>query len=440
MIESGETVWAALSGGADSVCLLSLLKKLQSDLHFNLKAVHINHLLRGRESDVDESYCRNLCNKMGIHLDVFSMDAAEYAGENSMSVEEAGRTIRYNIFERKCPGKVAVAHNMDDNAETFMMNLMRGSGTKGLSGISEISGKYIRPLMNFRKSEIEEYCSAENLQFRYDSSNDDTKYFRNAVRHKLIPLMNELADKDMVPVLDRTAATIAEDSEYLESTAKEAYTNCTKLSDERIVIDNDKYRNYHPAIASRVLRRSFLEIEGSLKDFEKKNLKMLDTLVKQGKTGESLDLSARTFAVVQFGQTILSGRTDICDYEYSLHVPGKIFIEERNISISSEYHEGKEKPGDDPAIYIKADKPVTITVRNRRNGDRINPSGGNGSKKLKKYFIGKKINRFERNRLFLVLIDGKIAYIEGMDHGKGFKPDESSGYIRLGVNRGRKEC
>ena len=144
MIVRGDTIWVALSGGADSCSLLYLLNDIKTDLNFELKAVHINHQLRGAESDGDEKFCRTLCAEKEIELSVYYADVKRIASEKGMTIEQAGRSARYEIFEANCPGKVAVAHNMNDNAETLLMNLLRGTGTTGLSGISHMIGKYIR--------------------------------------------------------------------------------------------------------------------------------------------------------------------------------------------------------------------------------------------------------------------------------------------------------
>ena len=171
MVMPGDRVWVALSGGADSVCLLSLMKELDGEIELELKAIHVNHLLRGDDSDRDEEFCRDLCRKMNIPLEVYKADVKQYSIDNKTTLEEAGRSVRYGLFEKVCDGRVAIAHHMDDNAETVLMNLMRGTGTSGLTGISDIAGKYIRPLMIFRKREILDYCSAKSLPFREDSSN-----------------------------------------------------------------------------------------------------------------------------------------------------------------------------------------------------------------------------------------------------------------------------
>ena len=170
MIVRGDTIWVALSGGADSCSLLLLLNNIKTDINFILKAVHINHQLRGDESERDEKFCRTLCAENGIALSVYNADVKQIAKDKGMTIEQAGRSVRYNIFETKCPGKVAIAHNMNDNVETLLMNLIRGTGTTGMCGISHMTGKYIRPLIKISRESIENYCVDNGIKYVTDSS------------------------------------------------------------------------------------------------------------------------------------------------------------------------------------------------------------------------------------------------------------------------------
>lgn len=439
MAAPGDAIIVALSGGADSVCLLSLMKKLGDDIGVGISAIHINHMLRGSDSDADEEFCRSLCEAMKVPLITYRRDVSAYAFEHGMTLEEAGRTVRYELFNKAKADKVAIAHNMDDNAETFIINLVRGAGSAGLSGISDNTGKYIRPLMIFRKREILNYCKDEGIAFRTDSSNDDTVYFRNSVRHRLIPMIDEITGRDTVPIINRTAGMIASDEDFINIECEKAFKDCVKTDDSSASINNAAFNMLHEAIASRILRKAYASVEGSLKDFEKKNTDILMNMIRKGKTGDSIDLSSGTYAIVQFGTTIIRGREEAEDYEYILEVPGSIYIRERDITINSTF--GHEFNGrcEKEFICIESENAGPLTVRNRRDGDRFTPAKGNGTKKLKKYFIDHKIDRMERNKVFLLIFSGKIAYIEGMEHGKGFVPSEGCGFVRIGIERGKND-
>ena len=440
MITSGDKVLVALSGGADSVCLLYLMKKLGDDIGISVSALHVNHMLRGAESDADEKFCKKLCSSLDIALTCHIEDVKKYSIDNKMTLEEAGRIVRYKVLSEIDADRIAIAHNMDDNAETFLMNLMRGTGLNGLKGIPETSGRLIRPLMIFRKHEIVDYCNREGLDFRTDSSNTDTDFFRNAVRHRLIPVMNELSGKEVVGLIDRTAGLVMADSDFIDEQAMLAFEQCTEEEGNSVVLDNEMFSRLHPTIAARVVRKAFFKKEGSLKDFEKKNTDALSDMIRYGKTGDSMDLSSDTYAIVQFGKTILSSRHEQTDYEYDVEIPGTIHIKERSLRLDFDSGEFSDNCKGKEIIYLTVPENCCVTVRNRRDGDRFAPAGGNGTKKLKKYFIEHKVPRMNRNKLFLLEIDGKIAYIEGMDKGRDFVPSEGNNCIILKIERGEQDA
>ncbi|MDE7293582.1 MAG: tRNA lysidine(34) synthetase TilS, partial [Oscillospiraceae bacterium] len=188
MLKGHGHVVAALSGGADSVCLLLVLKKLRERLNFALSAVHINHNLRGEESDRDRDFCLRLCEREGIPIRVYSVNAAEYAEKKGYSTEEAARILRYDCFEKESErlsgALIATAHNMGDNTETVLFNLTRGTGVRGLGGIPYKRDNIIRPLLDVSREEIEKYLEAHGQDFVTDSTNLTDDYTRNRIRHR----------------------------------------------------------------------------------------------------------------------------------------------------------------------------------------------------------------------------------------------------------------
>ena len=189
MIKKDDCITAALSGGADSVCLLIILKELSDKYSFTLDALHINHCIRGKESDRDEEFCRNLCKKYDIPLTVIRTDVPAAAAESKKSLEETARDIRYKAFEKHAgdKGKIATAHTVSDNAETVILNMARGTGLKGLCGIPPVRDNIIRPLIDVTRQQIEDYLKSMNQGFVTDSTNLSDDYTRNRIRHKIIP-------------------------------------------------------------------------------------------------------------------------------------------------------------------------------------------------------------------------------------------------------------
>lgn len=437
MIAAGDTVWAAISGGADSVCLFHILKSLSPEIGFTLKAVHVNHLLRGDESDSDEIFCKNLCKENDVELSIYKADIKKTSSDKGMTLEQAGRSARYEIFEKKCPGRVALAHNMNDSAETILMNLLRGSGTTGLCGIKPVTGKYIRPLIETPRIEIESFCMRNKISYRTDSSNADTVFFRNAIRHKAIPLLNTITEKDIAPMLIRTAKAVSLDDDFINEAAKKAFLEHVKIDKERSIISNTGIINLHQSLAARVIRMAIEEIKGNLTDIESKHMKLLLNIMYENRTGSAVSLPDGINALVQFDKTIIYKDTEELNFEYKLPVPGKIFVKEKNLEISAEICKTHEIAGSNEGILYFSEECAKegFFVRNRRNGDIIKPSKGCGTVKLKKYFIDRKIDRHARNQLMLIVCGDSVAYIEGMDYGKEFLPVAGKPTVKVILKR-----
>ena len=195
MISEDDVVIAGVSGGADSVCLLFVLCELQRSMGFRVKVCHVNHGLRGEEADADERYVVELCRRMGVECRIFREDVELIARNRKQSQEEAGRAVRRAAFERMCREdggtKIATAHHRDDNVETVLMNISRGTGIQGLCGIWPVRGKWIRPLLYLDRCQIEAFLTDQKLAWRTDLTNNEDSYTRNRIRHNIIPAMTE---------------------------------------------------------------------------------------------------------------------------------------------------------------------------------------------------------------------------------------------------------
>ncbi len=238
MLSAGDSVCVALSGGADSVALLLALYELSAELDFTLSAVHVNHLLRGDESDRDESFCRDLCARLNVPLQVFREDAAAFSHSLGVSVETGARELRYKIFDSLDCDRIATAHNLNDNAETLIFRFARGTGLRGLLGIPAVRGKIIRPLIECGRDEIEAFLTKKGQEFVTDSTNLSDDYARNRIRHHIIPEMSAVHGA-FPQCVTRMVKSFAEDEDFLTAEAKK----CEK----------DDLRTLHPAIRKRVI-------------------------------------------------------------------------------------------------------------------------------------------------------------------------------------------
>lgn len=294
MLKDCKSITVALSGGADSVSLLHSLKMLQQELGIQLSACHVNHNLRGQESDGDEAYVRSLCEELKVPVRVFSVDVSGSVAKHQ-SVEERARELRYEAFceaANSLGSKVATAHNACDNTETVLLNLLRGTGLKGLCGIPPVRDYLIRPLILCTRDEIEEYCIENGLKYVTDSTNASTAYTRNKIRLELIPGLLEI-NPSLHEGVGRMTFALGEDSRFLEDMAKTAITQA-KISES--VYSSEKLRNLPDPILHRVISLMLRE-----KGTEPTALRIngFSEIIKSG-TGK-INIEKNKFAVVKKG-------------------------------------------------------------------------------------------------------------------------------------------
>ena len=257
MLSEGDTAVVGLSGGADSCALLIMLLELKDELGINVRACHINHNLRGEESDGDERFVRELCERLNVRLDVFSVDVHGAAGRHE-SLEETARKLRYERFgELTAQGtgvKIATAHTANDNAETVLMNIIRGTGTKGLAGIPPVRETFIRPLILCTREQTESCCREHGLEFVTDSTNLSDDYTRNRLRHNVIPLL-EGFNPSFIAAVTRMTEAVGDDSDFLESYAAECAAKCIYKHG----YDSRLLKELHPAVRFRIISRVLKE-------------------------------------------------------------------------------------------------------------------------------------------------------------------------------------
>jgi tRNA(Ile)-lysidine synthase len=412
LIEPGEGVVVGVSGGPDSVCLLHVLHSLGEILDIKLYAVHINHMLRGSEADADEEYTAGLCGRLDIPLAIVHRDIAAEAAKAGSSLEEAGRDARYDEFARHASEvgatKIAVAHNRNDQAETVMMHIIRGTGMAGLSGMECKRGNIIRPLLWAGRDEIERYCAEAGLLPRTDSSNLEQDFTRNRVRLGLFPYINEKFGVDIVDSLVRLSRNASMDERFLDKCASEGYSRAVRERGGHMVcLDTGVLRELDPAVRVRVLKIALAEAAGSAKGVGSVHYRALLELVDKGVTGTAAELPGGIRAVVSYGLVrILSasaakaGKQNIEEYSVQLVIPGAVHVHELGAEITTSVimSENVDKcgmVGYNPNVqYFDYDKVKEgINIRNRRAGDIFRPLRSLGTKKLKEYFIDEKIPR-----------------------------------------------
>ena len=282
LIESGETIVVGVSGGPDSICMLTILEKLQKELNFQMVVAHINHGIR-ESALADEEYVKKVCEQKEIPIYIKKENIKDIAQKEKMGIEEAGRMIRYSFFEeimKKINAqKIATAHNLNDQAETILMNLFRGSGINGLKGIEKNrNGKYIRPLINCSRKEIEEYCEKNNLKPRIDETNQENIYTRNKIRNICIPYIEKEFNPNIIKTLVRLSDIVTEEANYMEAVTEEEYKNLL-LKEEKmeIILDLKQFNLLELVIKRRILLYTINRLMDSTLGIEKVNI---DDLIK----------------------------------------------------------------------------------------------------------------------------------------------------------------
>ena len=275
LIESGDKIVVGVSGGPDSMCLLDILIKVcqNSPSPLAIVVAHVNHMIRD-EANEEEEFVKNFCEKNDIEFYAKRIDVKKIANTNKIGTEEAGRNERYAFFEeilkKTNANKIAIAHNKNDKAETIIMNILRGTGINGLKGIEVKRDKYIRPLIECERNEIEDYCKKQNLNPRIDKSNFDNVYTRNKIRNIVIPYIKKEFNSNIVDTMDRLSALVAEEEEYIEKQVKKAYTYI--LLDEKeneIALDLKQFNLQEKVIKSRIILYTITRLFGSSKGIER---------------------------------------------------------------------------------------------------------------------------------------------------------------------------
>ena len=447
MIAPGDRVVVGLSGGPDSLCLISLLAELREILGIrSLHAVHVNHGLRGEESDADQAYAEHIAEMAGASFDTVFCDIRRLAKEQRLGEEEAGRKLRYETFEqyrqRYGAQRIAVAHNRNDQAETVLMRLLRGTGVRGLSGISRIrdDGIVIRPLLDTSREEIEAYCRARGLSPRTDRTNLQPVYTRNRLRLELIPQLERDYNPRLQEALIRLADQAAEADEFIRENAL-AYLRgndrpggTPRWKPEEASLEPDGFENLHKAVADRVILE-ILEATGAAANVTADLFHRVRQLILTGAEPAETDLTGNAYVRKMYGKLWFLRRDKYDTRKLEAPVPlplarlekeGMAELELGAVRLRLSLHRsvsgnsanrragrGTGRASLDLDRIVAEGLPV---FRNRRPGDRFRPIGMKGRKKLQDYFTDRKIPRQERDAV-LLLARGHDIFLAGREVG-----------------------
>lgn len=435
MLEKGDRVLAAVSGGADSVCMLHVLNTLKDKLGFSLYCAHLNHGIRGEAAENDEKFVVSMCKNLGIKVFVEHADVLKLAEDENLTVEEAGRQARYEFFNRICEenkiNKTATAHNKNDNAETVLMRILRGTGIEGLKGISYVrEDGVIRPILDISRTEIEEYCAENGLSFCTDETNSHNEYTRNKIRNKIIPYIEETLGENIMGSLIRLSQNATFDADFLDRYSRRLYERLGNPMKNRkpVVLHIDSLALLERSVATRVIRIAADEALSGIK-LEKKHVEDVLRLLKR-QTGAAVDLPCGLRAEVKYGWIAFENKNEnTIDNTMDDSFLSEVFAGEsyyidalgKNVLFKVENpKEYKAKINETMIDYdLLADE--KLFLRSRREGDRMVCFADGRTKKIKSILIDKKIPRKERNKIPLLCTQNEIVAIVGDRVSEKFK-------------------
>ena len=416
MINEGDKVIVALSGGADSVSLLNALNSLKEKYSIELMAAHLNHNLRGEESIRDEEFVKMLCAEKGVELFLKSINIRRISRENKISEELAGRNERYSFFEelsKDYDAKIATAHTADDNAETVIFNLIRGAGLNGISGIKPVRDYIIRPLIDLRREDVEDYCRENRLEFVTDSTNLTDDYTRNKIRRKIIPIMREINPGVINTISDETKI-FSDYNSFIELKVDEAINDCKCENGYSCEKLKSVPENLRMSVVYELLKRSSIQPR-------RKYIELVASILDGG----SVDLNGSFRAVSKQG-TLRFLKTDKNNNYFSeieLKFPLRFNYNNKDYSVI-EIKNGREE--DLLKISVLERKPV---FRTRKPGDSFTLAKRKVTKSLKKLFNEFKIPEEKRDEV-LILADGsEVLWIEGIGASESARSYDGNGLI-----------
>lgn len=406
MIASGDSVLVGLSGGADSVMLLTVLINLKSRIGFSISAAHVNHGIRGADAQNDQDFCRNLCKSYDVPYYTVNFDIPTFAKTQKISEENAGRIKRYEYFNSLCNekgfNKIAVAHNMNDSVETVIINLIRGCSLNGLCGIRPVNDNIIRPIFNISRDEIEAYLEENKICYCTDMTNFSNAYTRNRVRNEILKSMSEI-NPSVAKTIFTNLKAINDENDYINNECERI--GCVYEYKNDIVIDKTVFTNQHPAIKRRLIYEAFRKLIGDCKDIEGKHA---DILLGQLKSGSSYDMPRGVTVDIAFDKIIFTkSQKSYTNFLYKISPGDELTFSDGTICRFELVD--KADFGVYNTLYVDYEKfsNKDLTIRSRKEGDKISLYGMNGTKKLKQLFSELKIPLSQRNNVPL-LCDGDI--------------------------------
>jgi len=448
MIQEGDTIVAGVSGGADSVCLLFMLIEIRKKINFSLSVVHVNHGIR-EDAVRDEAYVRKLCEERNIPFYLIHADVKTYAKELGLSEEEAGREVRYRAFEEALQkengfiysGKIAVAHNSNDCAETILFHLMRGAGLKGLGGIRPVNGRIIRPILCLERTEIEDFLSSQKILYCHDYTNEQDNYTRNRIRHHILPYAEQEICKGAVGHISKAGEYLQQAEEFIRRQTREAKRRCClEMSDKEVVIDIMSLRQEDDYLQSQILLSALWQISPGRKDITSVHIDSIAELLDKDGCKE-IHLPYGIIVCKEYNKVTLK-KSIPQDHDGAIANDEKPVLEESLAGESGEisvpglgtvkiavfsYDKSKNIPQKKYTKWFDYDKiKQPVVFRRRSRGDYLVINNQMNKKSLQDYLINQKIPKSEREEIYFLADGSHIMWIPGYRISEYYKVTEDT--------------
>ncbi|MBN1464945.1 tRNA lysidine(34) synthetase TilS [candidate division KSB1 bacterium] len=445
-MHKGEKVGLAVSGGLDSVVLFDLFCRMQPDWRLHLQVLHFNHKLRP-EAAHEADFVAGLCERAGICFAYDEQDVASFAAQKKISIEMAARECRYAFFDRAVArhhlDRIATAHTANDQAETVLAHIMRGTGLSGLKGIPVQRDHFIRPLLFAERAELHAYAAVHDLHWCEDATNRDVKFTRNRIRHKLLPFMQAQFNPQIIKSLNRLSESVLQSELIVQQAGLHAYEECVQVMDGRkIVLEIDRFLAYFNPLQRLVLQRVFDELGKNRQELSFNTFTGLMQFLRKRLSGSSFALDPEVLVVISGERAVFHRTTGHNHWRNIDRHPGQydlwngLFLEIKETPAPLRLRRRQKK-----SEYVDADLlAARLVVRSFKNGDSFYPVNGAGKRKLSDFFIDQKVTFADRREVPILESDGVIVWVCGLRLDDRFKiTQDTTRVLKLTIGvRGRK--
>lgn len=443
MLNAGDKVLAACSGGPDSLALVHSLALLRSEYGIEVFVAHVDHMFRGEESAEDARFVASFCREQGLICYQKAIDVPAFIQKSGLSSQQAARQLRYQylheVAQQLGGAKIATGHHQDDQAETVLLHFLRGSGSMGLRGILPLNERIIRPLLGVSRQEVLSYCEAHQLKFRLDSSNLKTDYLRNRIRLELMPILEQQYNPAVKEALSRTAQVLGDEHDFIRKSAAQLWDEAVTEEEGGLFVPAEPVVRQHRALQREFFRLVIEKKQGNVTGIAFHHVENLIQLMHDGRVGAVLELPGFLFVqktyrgLLFYAKTIQNKevKTGIGTPGCLLTVPGVTAISALQLTVTAEQVEAPFQPNGIYGIFDWDCIKFPLYLRTRQEGDRFYPAGSTGSKKLKDFFIDNKIPRQARDSIPLVCDQSGILWVAGYRQAERGKVTEKTQKILL---------